>query len=91
MRLRISEKVVGLKLDKFGNLSNEPNWKKKRIRGIGWGKFGTNAFNLVTKKIGGMNWQVIVCRVCQGMIWMGCGGELNLKFSKVCEGWGMIQ
>ena len=21
----------------------------------------------------------------------GCGGELNLKFSKVCEGWRMIQ
>ena len=21
---------------------------------------------------------------------MGCGGELNLKFSKVCEGWRMI-
>ena len=27
----------------------------------------------------------------QGMNWMGCGGEFNLKFSKVCEGWRMIQ
>ena len=42
-------------------------------------------------KIGGMNWQVIVCRVCQEMNWMGCSGEFNLKFSKVCAGWRMIQ
>ena len=30
-----------------------------------------------------MNWQVIVCRVCQGMNWKGCGGELNLVFQRV--------
>ena len=48
MRLRISVKVVGSKLDK--NL-RRGDWKKKKIRGIGWGKFGTNAFNLVTKKL----------------------------------------
>ena len=88
MRLRISEKVVGLKLDKFGGgmigkrkgsgESDEENLE--RMRSI-----------LSLKKIGGMNGQVIVYRVCQGMNWMGCGGELNLKFSKVCEGWRMIQ
>ena len=38
-----------------------------------------------------MNWQVIVCWVCQGMNWKGCGEELNLKFSEGCEGWRMIQ
>ena len=38
-----------------------------------------------------MNLQVIVCRMCQGTNWMGCGGELNLKFSKVCEGWRKIR
>ena len=48
MRLRISEKVVESKLDKFGE---GIIGKKKRIRGIGWRKFGTNAFNLVTKKL----------------------------------------
>ena len=88
MRLRISEKVVGLKSDKFGGGiigkrkgSGESDGENlERMRSI-----------LSLKKIGGMNWQVIVCRVCQGMYWMGCGGELNLKFSKVCEGWRMIQ
>ena len=28
---------------------------------------------------------------CVGMNWKNCVGELNLKFSKLCDGWGMIQ
>ena len=68
MRLRISEKVVGSKLDKFGG----GTIGKRKGSGESDGEnFGTNAFNHVTKKIGGMNWQVILCRACQGMNWMG--------------------
>ena len=56
MRLRISEKVVGLKLDKFGGgmvgkrkRSGESDWENlERMRSI------------LSLKIGGMNWQVIV-------------------------------
>ena len=44
------------------------------------------------EKLEGMNWQVNVCQVCHaGMNWKGCGGVLNSKFLKVCEGWRMIQ
>ena len=48
MRLRISEKVVGSKLDKFGGGTIG---KRKGSGESGWRKFGTNAFNLVTKKL----------------------------------------
>ena len=48
MRLRISEKVVGSKLDKFGG----GTIGKRKGSGESDGeKFGTNAFNLVTKKL----------------------------------------
>ena len=43
MTLRISEKVVRLKLDEFG--------ERKGSGESDGGKFGTNAFNLVTKKL----------------------------------------
>ena len=33
-----------------------------------------------------MNWQVIVCRVCQGMNWKGCGGELEFKVFQSVRG-----
>ena len=48
IRLRISEKVARLKLDKFGG---EMIGKRKGSGESGGGKFGTNAFDLVTKKL----------------------------------------
>ena len=48
MRLRISEKVVGSKLDKFGG----GTIGKRKDQGNRMEKFGTNAFNLITK-----NWR----------------------------------
>ena len=54
---------------------------KRKDQGNRMGKFGTNAFNLVTE-----NWRnelaSDVYRVCQGMNWKGYGGELNLEFPK---------
>ena len=48
MRLRISEKVVGLKLDKFGG----GMIGKRKGSGESDGEnFRTNAFNLVTEKL----------------------------------------
>ena len=87
MRLRISEKVVGSKLDKFGG----GTIGKRKGSGESDGKNLERMRSILSLK----NWRnelaVILCQACQGMNWMGCGGELNLKFSKVCEGWRMIQ
>ena len=88
MRLRIYVKVSGLIKDKFGG---GVIGKKKRSGESHETKFGTNAFNCVTQKTGGMNLQVIVCRVCQGKEWEGCSAELNLKFYQSVRGLEMIK
>ena len=33
-----------------------------------------------------MNWQVILCQACQGMNWMGCGGEIEFKVFQSVRG-----
>ena len=87
MRLRISEKVVGSKLDKFGGGTIG---KRK-------GSVESDGENLERMRsiLSLKNWRNELASDCvsgvSGMNWMGCGGELNLKFSKVCEGWRMIQ
>ena len=88
MRLRISEKVVGLKLDKFGG----GMIGKRKGSGESDGENLERMRSILSLK----NWRNELASDCVsgvsgGMNWMGCGGELNLKFSKVCEGWRMIQ
>ena len=61
MRLRISEKVVGSKLDKFGG----GIIGKRKGSGESDGENLERMRSILSLKIGGMNWQVIVCRVCQ--------------------------
>ena len=91
MRLRISEKVVGSKLDKFG----EGIIGKRKGSGESDGENLERMRSILSLK----NWRNELASDCVSgasisgdeLNGPGCGGELNLKFSKVCEGWRMIQ
>ena len=88
MRLRISEKVVGLKLDKFGG----GMIGKRKGSGESDGQNLERMRSILSLK----NWRNELASDCvsgvSGDELDGLhSGELNLKFSKVCEGWRMIQ
>ena len=84
MRLRISEKVVGLKLDKFGG----GIIGKRKGSGESEGENLERMRSILSLK----NWRNELASDCvSGVSDELDGFKLNLMFSKVCKGWRMIQ
>ena len=81
-RLWISVEVAGLKLDKYGGMIGKRWGSGNQMREI-WNE----CVQLCYWKIGGINWQVIVCQVCHaGDEFEGLQWSIEFKVSQSVRG-----